>query len=144
MLVDTVPASILVVNVSDISTWMQQLECTGEVDCKDQFDKIKPDTSIQELTEASKYLYHAKSWGSNKIVWSIHWDFNKLDRVGKTSSAAFWHLLHKDLVRLVTFSLSEENHVWSAGTLWQRTHAIPMGGSFSTHNALICTVSGNA
>ena len=38
MLVDTIPASILVINVSDISTWMQQLhswgaQCVGEADC---------------------------------------------------------------------------------------------------------------
>ena len=31
---------------------------------------------------------------------------------------------------MVQFSLQEDNHVWSAGSLWRRDDAIPMGGSF--------------
>ena len=59
-LVDTITASILVVNVSDISTWVQQrsdlgAECTGEADCKDQFNNVEPATTTRELQEASHY-----------------------------------------------------------------------------------------
>ena len=36
---------------------------------------------------------------------------------------------------LVTSSLTQDNHVWAAGTLWQRTDAILMRGSFSAQCA---------
>ena len=36
---------------------------------------------------------------------------------------------------MVRFSLTEDNTVWCAGSLWKRCGAIPMGGSFSAQCA---------
>ena len=49
--------------------------------CKDQFNKVKPATTIQELTDASEYLYKAKWWGSGEIFWSVPKDYEKLVQV---------------------------------------------------------------
>ena len=147
LLVDTITASILVLNVSDISAWMQHLhewgaELVGEANCKEQFNRINPSTTVRELTEASEYPRKAKRWGSRDLWWSVHRDSKKLDRAGKASSSAFWHLSHRALTRLVQFSLIEDNHVCSAGALWCREDAIPMGGSFSAQCADLHSVWG--
>ena len=41
----------------------------------------------------------------------------------------------EQLICIVKFSLMQDNVVVAAGDLWQRTGAIPMGGSFSTQSA---------
>ena len=61
----------------------------------------------------------------------MHRDCKHLDKAGKAASSAFWHMSHDELIQLVQFSLTKDNYVWCAGQLWQRTDAIPMGGSLS-------------
>ena len=62
-------------------------------------------------------------------MWSIHRDCKALDRAGKAASASLWHLSHEELESLVRFSLR------CAESLWKRSGAIPMGGSFSAQCA---------
>ena len=66
VLLDTITASILVVNVCDVSAWNISVfgDRVGEADCKDRFNKINPATTSQELTAVSEYLHKAKRWGS--------------------------------------------------------------------------------
>ena len=109
--------------------------CIGEADCKEQFNRIKPNITVQELKEASQFLYQKRRWGADAIIWSIHRDCKELDRAGRATSSAFWHLSHEELTQLVQFSLTEDNQVWCAGAMWRRSDAIPMGGSFSAQCA---------
>ena len=80
MLIDTITASIVVLNVSSISTWVRHLsdwgaECVGKAGCKDQFSKVKPATTMPKLKEASNYLHKSKRCGSKEMWWSIHKHF---------------------------------------------------------------------
>ena len=109
--------------------------CIGDADCKEQFNGIKSATTVEELRAASQYLYHRKCLGATSIIWSGHRDCKSLDRAGRAASGSFWHLSHNELVSIVKFSLTEENHMWSVGSLWRRSDAIPMGGSFSVQCA---------
>ena len=135
-----VTAAILALRISDIAPWLNDLShwgatCIGEAGCKEQFNRIKPSTTLEEIREASQFLYQKRRWGSTDIVWSIHRDCKALDRAGKAASASFWHLSHEELESMVRFSLTEHNTVWCAGSLWKRSGAIPMGGSFSAQCA---------
>ena len=137
---EEITASILVLRVMDIAPWVQHLSdwgatFMGEADCKEQFNRIEPATTVQELRDASQFLYHRKRRGASSIIWSIHRDSKALDRAGKATSASFWHFSHEELIGIVNFSLTEDNYVWCPGSLWQRTDAIPMGGSFSAQCA---------
>ena len=139
-LCEEITAAILVLRVTDIAPWVQQLgswgaTCIGEADCKEQFNRIRPNTTVRELRAASQILHQRRRWGALDIVCSVHHDYKHLDRAGKAASFAFWHISHDELVPLVQFSLTEDNYVWCAGQLWQRTDAIPMGGSFSAQCA---------
>ena len=60
---------MLVLHVSNIAPRVRQLSswgasCIGEGDCKEQFNRIKLATTIQELREALQYLYHKKQWSA--------------------------------------------------------------------------------
>ena len=139
-LCEEITAAILVLRVTDIAPWVRQLgswgaTCIGEADCKEQFNRIRSDTTVHELRAASQYLHQRRRWGASEIVWSVHRDCKHLDKAGKAASSAFWHISHDELIQLVQFSLTEDNYVWCAGQLWQRTDAIPMGGSFSAQCA---------
>ena len=140
LLRESVTASILVLRVSDVAPWVRTLSqwgatCVHEADCKEQFNRIRPNVTVRELREASQFLYHKKRWGAEAIVWSIHRDCKELDRAGRAASSAFWHFSHEELTQLVQFSLTEDNQVWCAGAMWKRANAIPMGGSFSAQCA---------
>ena len=144
-LVEGITASILVLRGSDIAPWVRKLSsqgatCMGEADCKERFKRIKPATAVQELRDASQYLYHKKRWGAVDIIWCVHRDCKALDGAGKAASASFWHFSHKDLVEIVRFSLTKDNHIWCSGTLWQHSDAIPLGGSFTAQCADVCSV----
>ena len=137
---ESITASILVLRVTDIAPWVRALSewgatCNGDADCKEQFNRFKPNVTVQELKEASQFLYHKRRWGAEAIIWSIHRDCKDLDRAGRAASSAFWHLSHEELTQLVQFSLTEDNQVWCAGAMWRRSDAIPMGGSFSAQCA---------
>ena len=139
---ESITASILVLCVSDIAPWVRALAewgamCIGEADCKEQFKRIKPNITVQELKEASQFLYHKRRWGADTIIWSIHRDCKDLDRAGWAASSAFWHLSHDELTQLVPFSLTEDNQVCCAGAKWRRSDAIPMGGSFLAQCAAV-------
>ena len=88
-----------------------------------------------ELRNASQFLYYRKRWGASSIIWHIHCDLKTLDRAGKAASASFWHFSQEELISIIKFSLTEDNFVWCAGSLWPCTDAIPMGGSFSAQCA---------
>ena len=137
---ESVTASMLVLRVTDVAPWVRTLSqwgatCVGEADCKEQFNRIKPQVTVTELREASQFLYHKRRWGAESIVWSIHRDCKELDRAGRAAPSAFWHFSHEELTELVRFSLTEDNQVWCAGAMWKRADAIPMGGSFSAQCA---------
>ena len=42
--------------VCELSNW--GATCIRGADCKEQFNRIEPDTTVRELREASQYLYH--------------------------------------------------------------------------------------
>ena len=73
--------------------------------------------------------------GSGGVGWGVPPPPPPWDKAGKAASSAFWHISHDELIQLVQFSLTEDNYVLCAGQLWQRTDAIPMGGSFSAECA---------
>ena len=140
MLRESITTSMLVLRVSDVAPWVRTLSqwgapCVGEADCKEQFNRIRPNVTVRELQEASQFLYHKKRWGAKAIVWSIHRGCTELDHAGHAASSAFWHFSHEELTQLVQFSLTEDNQVWCAGAMWKRANAIPMGGSFSAQCA---------
>ena len=92
-------------------------------------------TTVREMHATSQFLYNKRRWGAGSIVWSVHRDCKALDRAGRAASRSFWHISHDELVQMVQLSIKEDNHVWSAGSLWRRDNAIPMGGSFSAQCA---------
>ena len=122
-LCEEITASILVLRVMDIAPWVQHLShwdatCMGEADCKEQFYRIQPATIVQDLRDASQFFYQKKHWRDSSIIWSVHRDSKALDRVGKAASASFWHFLHEERISIANVSLTEDNFVWSSGSLW--------------------------
>ena len=137
---ESIIASMLVLRVSNVALWVRMLSqwgatCVSEADCKEQFNRIRPNLTVKELQEASQYLYQKGQWGADTIMWSIHRDCKELGRAGRAASSAFWHFSHEELTQLVQFSLTEYYQVWCAGAMWKRSDAIPMGGSFSAQCA---------
>ena len=135
-LCEEITTPTLVLRVMDIAPWVQNLNdwgatCIGEADCKEHLSQIKPATVVGELRDASRYLYHRKRPSASSIVWSVHRDSKALDRAGKAVFASFWNFSHEELISIVSFALTEDNHVSYAGSLWHRTDAIPMRCSFS-------------
>ena len=56
-----VTAAILALRISDIGPWLNDLSqwgatCIGETDCKEQFNRIKPSTTLAEIREVSQFL----------------------------------------------------------------------------------------
>ena len=48
-------------------------------------------------------------------------------------------MTHNQLEDVPTFEMTDNIHLRACGSVWSRTHCIPMGGSFS---AQICTAVG--
>ena len=123
--------------VADWFHWLPSVGCSYivELDCKDQFNHVPPSCVESHMTESSGWLAKRRRWRMKDICWSIHRDSKKLDRAGQGASGKFWFITHADLSSKVNFELQNNNFVTAAGSLWQRTGCIPMGGSFSAQAA---------
>ena len=127
-------------SINDVSSWFHDLDSLGcqyisEVDCKDQFNNIKPEDVISHLTSACEWLVKNKRWRMSEVVWSVHKESKKLDRAGRGNSAKFWYITQGSLEDTVTWEMKYNNFILSAGNLWCRHGCIPMGGSFSAQAA---------
>ena len=87
------------------------------------------------MAESSKWLAKRRCWRMKDICWCVHRDIKKLDRAGQGASGKFWYITHGDLSNKINFELQNNNYVTAAGSLWQKTGCIPMGGSFSAQAA---------
>ena len=139
-LVAEIPGSFLTLRLKDMGAWLQKLgkwgaEFIGEADCKEQFNVIPPSSVLQHMRDAAIWLTTRRRWRATTLVWSIHKTNKSHDRAGEGKRGTFHVLSMNDLISLVEFSLSQDNVVVAAGELWQRTGAIPMGGSFSAQSA---------
>ena len=139
LLVGEIKASFLVLNISSLQPWVRGLPdwgCTviGECYCSGQFNNINPTTVMRDLAE-SAWLAKRCGWKAHEMMWSIHRDNKRLDRVGQGTSSRFTHLPHVQLENLVYFSLLTDTHTQALGKIWSRTGAIPMGGPFSAQSA---------
>ena len=99
---------------SEVGSWFRYLDSIGakhitEIECKDQFNKIKPAQVVSHL--ASQWLTCRKQRRASELIWSFHKEQRKLDRVGKDALGKFWYLGHEDLVKMVSFELTENIHV---------------------------------
>ena len=36
--------------------------CIGDADCKEQYNRIKPNITVQQCKEASQFSYHKRRW----------------------------------------------------------------------------------
>ena len=54
-----------------------------------------------------------------------------LDRAGKQALGKFWYMPHNELQGVFHFKMSKNIHLQACGSIWCRTHCIPMGGTFS-------------
>ena len=137
---DELPCPFLAHSINDVSSWFHDLDSLGcryisEVDCKDQFNNIKPEDVISHLTSACEWLVKKKRWRMSEVVWSVHKESKKLDRAGRGNSAKFWYITQGSLEDTVTWEMKYNNFILSAGNLWCRHGCIPMGGSFSAQAA---------
>ena len=106
-----------------------------ELDCKEQFNRVRPEWVVQHMRDASSWLYKKKKWRSSQLTWSIHKDHRKLDRVGQACAKGFRYVTHEDLISLVEFDLTSNNRCTTAGQVWERGGCIPMGGPFGAQAA---------
>ena len=106
-----------------------------ELDCKEQFNWVRPEWVVQHMHDASSWLYKKKKWRSSELTWSIHKDHMKLDRAGQACAKGFRYVTHEDLISLVEFDLTSNNRCTAAGQVWERGGCIPMGGPFSAQAA---------
>ena len=89
-----------------------------EIDCKKQFDNIKPGNVTTAFNDAAHWLYRKRRWRQTEVVWSISQDSAKLDRAGEAASHRFLHLLHDLLSKmLLHFEMHENNFLLAGGSL---------------------------
>ena len=139
-IIDEIPNSFQCLRVNDVAQWLRFIDTLGlttvtELDCKEQFNKIKPQWIEQHMTEGAAYLTAKRRWRMGEVVWSIHASCNSLDRASKGTSRDFRYVTHTELKELVSFELQKNNHCTAAGRIWKRVNCIPMGGSFSAQSA---------
>ena len=107
----------------------------SEVDYKDQFNKIPPKTVLTHMEKSSAWLTKKRRWRAAELIWSVQKEHKQLDRAGEGASGKFWYVKHTDLQAVLDFAMSSNNRLQACGSVWTRTHCIPMGGSFSTQSA---------
>ena len=139
-LCDEIPASFLVHSVNSVALWLQfldsiQAKSMTEVDCKEQFNMVRPEWVVEDFAEATSWLAKKRRWKMEEIVWSIHKESKALDRAGKACAKGFWYVSHSALEKTLAFELMENNMCVANGQVWKRLHCIPMGGSFSAQAA---------
>ena len=66
--------SFLRLSVNDLSRWFHWAADNGftaisELDCKEQFNNIPPDTVHEHLQASSKWLIAKRRWGAKDLVW---------------------------------------------------------------------------
>ena len=135
MLIAEIPMSFQVLRPTDVARlyrWINSMGLTTlvELDCKEQFNRVRPEWVVQHMRAASSWLYTRKKWRNSELTWSIHKD-RKLDRAGKACAKGFRYVTHEDLVRLVDFDLTSNNRCTAVGQVWERDGCIPIGGPFS-------------
>ena len=140
MLIVEFPMSFQVLRVTDVAQWYRWIDSMGlttpvELDCKEQFNRVRPVWVVHHMRAASSWLYERKRWRSSELTWSIHKDHRRLDRAGKVCAQRFRYVTHDDLIRLVEFDLTSNNHCTAAEQVWERDGCIPMGGPFSAQAA---------
>ena len=133
--------------IRTILAWFQFVARKGarslcEIDCKKQFDNIKPGNVTTAFTDAADWLYRKQHWQQTEVVWSISRDSAKLDRAGEAASHRFWHLPHDLLSKMLHFEMHENNFLLAGGSLWQCLGSIPMGGPFSAQSAVLHSLWG--
>ena len=83
--ISEVPMSFQVLRVQDVAQWYRwidsmHLTTLTELDCKEQFNRVRPKWVVKHMRDTSSWLYKKKRWRSSNLVWSIHKDHRKLDR----------------------------------------------------------------
>ena len=106
----------------------------SEIDCKDQFNNIKPSNIKNHFSEASQWLTKCKRWRFEETTWSVHKECKRPDRADRGNSTKFWYITHEGLIEIVEWEMSINTYAISAGKLWTRQDCIPMGGSFSAQS----------
>ena len=141
-LMQKVIAFVLVLKVThiapcELSSW--GAECIGEVDCKEQFGRIRPDTTVAQLKEASQFPYHRRRWGAPDIIWSVHQDCKRLDRAGKAASAfrmtRGYKLCVSPCMRATTFGMQEHFGNTQTQYPWEG-HSAHNGQTYTAWQAL--------
>ena len=87
----------------------------AEIDGKEQFNTIPPQTVIDHLTAYSKWLGARCCWRASELVWSVHHTHSRLDRAGKAASQGFRYVTHQELTAIVTQQLTANNGCFGAG-----------------------------
>ena len=146
-LIQEVPNSFQVLRVNDVASWVtwagkQRLTHITELDCKEQFNKIKPSWIDEHLKEGIAFIAKRRRWRMSEVTWSVHHTAPALDRPGLGTSKSFRYILHQVLSEYVRFELQRNNKCWAVGKLWSRDLCIPMGGSFSAQSADLHSVWG--
>ena len=135
-LVSEIPMSFLRLFVTDMAAWFEWcgengMTAIAELECKEQFNNIPPQTVIDHLHACTNWLKKRCRWRASELVWSVHHTHSRLDRAGKAASHGFRYVSHEALSGIVTQELTENNGCFGAGSIWKRTNCIPMSGAFS-------------
>ena len=107
----------------------------SKVDCKDQFNHVKPNDTKQHFTTTTEWLTKRKRWCMSETVWFVHKECKRLDQAGRGNSTKFWFITHGDLRDTVEWEMHNNNFIVRAGRLGYRNGCIPKGVSFSTEAA---------
>ena len=121
--------------VNDVASWVtwagkQKLGHITELDCKEQFNKIKPSWIDEHLKEGIAFIAKLRRWRMSEVTWSVHHTAPALDRPGLGTNKSFRYILHQVLSEYVRFELQRNNKCWLLGKLWSRDLCIPMGREF--------------
>ena len=147
-LIREIPNSFQVLRIHEVADWVawanrKGLHCVAELDCKEQFNKVRPEWISTHLEQGIAFLSKRKRWRMKEVMWSVHHSTAGLDRAGMGTSKSFRYISHDRLSSYVSFELQVNNKCWSVGKVWSRDQCIPMGGSFSAQSAdLHCVWSG--
>ena len=136
----------MILKGTGVAPWFQWTASVGldmltELDCKEQFNRVKPQRITEQMKSSSDWLHDRKHWRSSSVLWSMHRDHKKLDRAGQASAQGFRIIPHEALMSHVSFDLMQNNYYAAGGSVWVRSGCIPMGGH-SAPKALTCAVCG--
>ena len=132
--------SFMILKVTDAAPWFTWTASLGlnvlcELDCKEQFNKVRPEWITDHMNNASSRLGARKRWRGTTLMWCVHYDHKKLDRAGQASGQGFCCIAHDTLLDQVSFDLMRNNYCAAAGSARVLRGCIPMGGPFSSQSA---------